>query len=39
MLEDSVEQGAKILNKLKAPLAENMATIPDAELSILQIDE
>ena len=32
MLEDSVEQGAKILNKLEAPLAENMATSPDAEV-------
>jgi len=37
MLEDSVDQGVKLLEKLKAPLAAKMANSPDAEQWILQI--
>ena len=37
MLEDSVEQGVKLLEKLKAPLVAKTANSPDAEQWILQI--
>lgn len=37
MLEDSVEQGVKLLNKMKAPLESKMANSPDAEQWLQQI--
>lgn len=38
MLEDSVQQGVKLLDKLKTPLAAKMANSPDAEQWIQQIE-
>lgn len=38
MLEDSVEQGVKLLDRLKAPLAAKIGNSPDAEQWIQQID-
>ncbi|KAK4694636.1 hypothetical protein P7C71_g2978, partial [Lecanoromycetidae sp. Uapishka_2] len=39
MLEDSVEQGVKLLDKLRTPLAAKMENSPDAEQWIKQIDD